>query len=189
MPVEELERRLFARFLAGENGALVDLYDRHHLRLYVYALKLTGSATLAEDIVQEMWERVARLRGTSVTVDNPIGLFHRIVKNLFLNHVKARRRFTAFVESSRSYWEHPAIDENAEIVRACMEKLTAEHREVLVLNLYSGYRHEEIAAMLGKSPEAIRKRSSRAQRALRELIVAMRREEQNQSSRSRESGR
>jgi DNA-directed RNA polymerase specialized sigma24 family protein len=57
-----------------------------------------------------------------------------------------------------------------ELAVAALQELPFNHREVLVLNIYCGYSFEEIATMLGKSPEAIWTRASRARSQLRKLI-------------------
>ncbi|KXK56912.1 MAG: RNA polymerase sigma factor [Chlorobi bacterium OLB7] len=57
MPPSNPEAQLFDQFLAGDDRAFAELFDRHHHRLYLYCLKLVGSPDQAEDIVQEVWER------------------------------------------------------------------------------------------------------------------------------------
>jgi len=167
---------LLDRFFAGENGALVELYDRHNQRLYLYCLKLIGSPEQAEDLTQELWERVARLRSRPQKIVNPMGFFLTIARNLCFNHLKARKRFspldhqTEALETARTA-EQPS--EMEELVVTALAEIPPDYREVLVLNLYCGYRLEEIATMLGKSPDAIRKRASRARMHLREIVMTM----------------
>jgi DNA-directed RNA polymerase specialized sigma24 family protein len=59
-----------------------------------------------------------------------------------------------------------------ELALASLEKLSFEYREVLVLNLYCGYRFDEIAAMTGKTPDAIWARASRARAQLRKMVAS-----------------
>lgn len=167
---------LLDRFFAGENSALVELYDRHNQRLYVYCLKLVGSPEQAEDLVQELWERVARLRSKPQKIVNPTGFFLTIARNLCFNHLKARRRFSPLDDQPESLeltqmTQEPT--EMEELVVTALAELPPDYHEVLVLNLYCGYRLEEIATMLGKSPDAIRKRASRARMQLRTIVMKM----------------
>jgi DNA-directed RNA polymerase specialized sigma24 family protein len=59
------------------------------------------------------------------------------------------------------------------MVLASLDELSFDHREVLILNIYCGYRFDEIAAMMGKSPDAIWARASRARAQLRKAVRAM----------------
>jgi RNA polymerase sigma-70 factor (ECF subfamily) len=165
---------LLERFQQGDNAALIELFDRHNRRLFVYCLKLVGSADQAKDMTQEFWERILRLRERPRTVDNPLGFFLTIARNLCLNHLKSRRHHSSLEDLSDAL--HPAEreQEGSELEEKILQSLDAlpfEQREVLILNIYCGYRFEEIAAMTGKSPEAIWKRASRARKQLRQMVV------------------
>ncbi len=160
-----------ARHIGGDNGALAELYRRYHGRIFLYCRKMAGSEEAAEDIVQAMWERVARLRGGKARIEHPLPFLLKIARNLTLNRFRSEGRFTR-MEPYHEPTVSPASDAT-ETVNACLASLSEEHREVIVLSVYCGYRLEEIAEMLGKSHDAIRKRSSRAQARLRELVVEM----------------
>lgn len=169
------DQALLERFLAGEKSPFLELYDRHNKRLFIYCLKVLGDHDLANDITQELWERVVRLRGSARRIDNPIGYFLKIARNLCLQHRKKARPYQPLSTLPES--AHPSngishLSELEESILGSLDRLSFEHREVLVLNIYCGYRFEEIAEMLGKSPEAIWKRASRARRELRDLVLA-----------------
>ena len=55
---------------------------------------------------------------------------------------------------------------------AALDSLPFETREILVLNAYCGYRFDEIATMLDKSPDAVWARASRARAQLRRMVLA-----------------
>lgn len=174
------DRSLLESFFSGDDESLIELYDRHHHRMRIYCARIVGSHERAEDLVQDMWERVARLRAEHPHIDKPIALFYRIVRNLSINELRARGRTTPIddlAEEHHPRYAIPELSEEAEIVRICMKRLRPEGRQILLLNLYSGYRLDEIAAMIGKSPEAVRQQASRTLRELRRMIAAMIRDE------------
>ncbi|MEO5931644.1 MAG: RNA polymerase sigma factor [Candidatus Kapaibacterium sp.] len=165
---------LLERFQNGEDAAFVELFDRHHQRLFIYCLKMVGEREQAEDLTQELWERVLRLRASPQKILNPVGFFLKIARNLSINHLKARRHHVPLTSLPEGL--HPAEREGGrseleERILTSLELLSFEHREVLILNIYCGYRMEEIAVMLGKSPEAIWKRASRARTQLRRMVT------------------
>jgi RNA polymerase sigma-70 factor (ECF subfamily) len=165
---------LMERFQRGENAALVELFDRHNRRLSIYCQKLLVNREQAKDVAQELWERVLRLRGSGTRIDNPAGFFLKIARNLCLNHIASRHNHMPLASLREA--DHPVDQagersEMEELILASLDQLSFEHREVLVLHVYCGYRLEEIAAMVGKSPEAIWKRASRARKELRTLVM------------------
>lgn len=174
--------RLFERFLRGDDDAFHAFFRRHNPRLLTYCVKLLGSLQAAEDMAQEAWMRVIDLRaGRYDPVRNPVGFLIRIARNLCLDYQKSRKRLQPLQDAGEavhaSYTMHEQTTD-AELVLLCMERLSFEYRETLVLNIHCGYSFEEIAQMLEKSPDAIWARASRARKKLRELVMAaMQREE------------
>jgi RNA polymerase sigma-70 factor (ECF subfamily) len=165
---------LLERFQQGDDAALVELYDRHNRRLFTYCLKFVSNAEQAQDMTQEFWMKILRLREKPGNIRNPLAFFLTVARNLCLNHIKARRNHSSL--DSIPEIAHPVDHDNEEsemeekVLRA-MDQFSFEHREVLILNIYCGYRMEEIATMLDKSPEAIWKRASRARKHLREMVM------------------
>lgn len=180
--VEDRDALLFAQHLEGEDAAFVELFNRHNHRLYLYCLKLVGSAEAAEDLTQELWEKVIRLRFSETkTVHNPGGFFVRMARNLSLNYLRDHKRLSPLDSLPESASPTDSIRERSEreeLVVLALAKLPLDYREVLILHNYSGYSLEEIAAMLGKSVDAIWKRASRAREKLRKEVMSMI-EEQN----------
>jgi len=165
---------LFRRFLAGEDEAFHALFKRHNERLLVYCRKIVDDAGSAEDVTQEMWERVIALRARPQEVRNPVGFLLMVARNLCLDHLKKNRRLVPLSDLDESHHlqqKHPDLTELEEIAVASLDALSFEHREVLVLNLYSGYRFDEIAAMIGKTPDAVWAMASRARAQLRKIVA------------------
>lgn len=171
------EAALLSAFLAGDDRAFATLFDRHDKRLFLYCARLLGSAEQAEDIVQTLWERVISLRSATPSrtiIRNPLGFLFTIARNLCLNHLKRERRRAPFDEEAQALCEEKGREGKTDMEEAVLEglnRLPMKYREVLVLNVYSGYDFEEIAAMLGISATAAWKRASRARAQLRVLLL------------------
>lgn len=164
----------FSRFLDGDDAAFAELFDRHNHRLYIYALKFLRSPELAEDVTQELWERVIRLRLAPQEVRNPVGFFLKIARNLCINAQKRGRRFSPLADLPESEHPHEREEPRSELQEAVevgLERLSFEYREVLILNIYCGYRFDEIATILGKSSGTIWVRASRARGKLRKIVT------------------
>jgi RNA polymerase sigma factor (sigma-70 family) len=162
---------LFARFLVGDDAAFTALYTAHNQRIFNYIAKMLRDHDAAQDIVHTMWERVIAMRVTSQSADiirNPVGLFVRIARNLSLDHLKRHARQTTLDDASAM--QIIAKSEDEELVLRAIERLPDETREIIVLHYYSGYDFNEIAQMLGKKPNAIWTRVSRARAELKKIL-------------------
>ncbi len=165
---------LFYEFLHGRDEAFRYLFRRHNQRLFRYCLKLVGMQEQAEDLTQEIWRKVIELRGKQTEVYNPLGFLYKVARNLCLDYLKSRKynqRLDDLKEGS-----HPSTfihepSEREEVVLTALQELSPKYRDVLVLQMYCGYRLEEIAGMLGTSPEAIWTRASRARAKLRSIVA------------------
>ncbi|MBS1904464.1 MAG: RNA polymerase sigma factor [Bacteroidetes bacterium] len=167
------DEELFREFLAGSDAAFSDIYRRHHHQLYAYCARMLDDAAAAADIAHQVWERMIALRSSPTELRNPLGFMYRMARNAALDHrkhLRYQRSIESLTESDhpQSQSHEPSAEE--EIVIGCLQRLTPEKREVLVLNYYSGYSFEEIATILGKSPTAIYARASRARAELKQLV-------------------
>ena len=171
------DRELFARFIDGDDGAFMELFNRHASRLYIYCLKFVHDRQQAHDIMQDVWERMIRFRSErKPPPDRPLGLLLRTVHNLALNHLRNHKGHLSLDDMPE--WRQPPghareMSEMEELVVAALDRLPIPLRRVLVLHAYSGYQYEEIAAMLGEPAGAIRTRAWRARTQLARIIAAL----------------
>ena len=166
--------RLMQAFMAGDDDAFSALFDRHNERLYLYSARLLGNSTSAEDVIQEVWERVIRLRAEPQEIHNPAGFLLTIARNLSLNLLKKKKRQRLLEqEVKRESLQEVRVgsDDLKDIVIEGLNSLPMKYREVLVLNLYSGYNFDEIAEMLEISTDAAWKRASRGRKELRDILL------------------
>lgn len=168
------EALLFREFLAGSDQAFTQLFKAHNQRIFAYCYKMLGSEEQAQDVAQEVWEKVIELRNDPPEVENPVGFLMRITRNKCLDVIKLRKNHSSL--SDLDDHQHPFEEEHEgsaeeDIVLRALEQLPPDQKEVLVLNIYSGYRFDEIAEMLGKSPDAIWARASRGRATLRKIVM------------------
>lgn len=173
---EESDQELFDRFIGGDGKAMMELFDRHHHRIYLYCFKIVGNKETAEDIAQEHWLRLIRFLRGNVKVTSPVSLMLTIARNLCLNHLRVSRPQVSIDDVLES--EHPVIfprelSHLEELVVLSLPKLPFAQREVLVLHAYCGYRFEDIANMLNQPIGTVRMRASRARAHLGRIISAI----------------
>jgi RNA polymerase sigma-70 factor (TIGR02957 family) len=147
-----------------------DAFACHRSLLFTVAYEMLGSASDAEDVVQETWLRWADV--DHVVVRDPRAYLVRIVTRQALNRLRtmARRR----EEYVGEWLPEPLLTspdvaadiELAESVSIAMltvlETLGPAERAVFVLREVFETPYEEIAAAVGKSPAAVRQIAHRA---------------------------
>jgi len=80
------------------------------------------------------------------------------------------------LETSRKNREHTLpsdemlLEEKREVIHSALQRLTSEHREVLLLREFQDYSYHEIAETLGLSMEAVKSRIFRARAELKVLL-------------------
>lgn len=175
---EPSEGELFARFQSGDDGAFLELFDRHAQRIGRYCYRLIGDRERVQDIVQDVWEKLMKFRNSRQAegVHNPLGLIYTIARNLCLNHIRGRRSHIPLHSLDED--EHPICEQRElsryeEMVILALERLPLPQREILILNAYSDYTFEEIAQMIGETHGGVRTKAWRGRRQLRQIISAM----------------
>ena len=166
--------------LRAQEEALEALVDQYATTLYRVAFSVLRNQSDAEDAVQEAFLRVLRHRETLGEIrDHRVWLI-RIVWNIVLD--RKRRTKT-----------HPETDDITEVARvlpangltaeqraaaaqhhahvlACVEKLPAREREVMMLSAFEELSSVEIAAVLDVTESSVRSRLFRARNLLAELL-------------------
>src|SRR5262245_16724050 len=67
------------------NGAAGDLFERHHLVVFRFLLRMTGSAPVAEDLTQEVFLRVVRALPSYEEQSRERAWIFRIARNVLVD--------------------------------------------------------------------------------------------------------
>ncbi len=140
--------------------------NRAHLRRVAY--RMLGSASDADDAVQEAWLRLSRT--DTASVNNLTGWLTTVVARVCLDILKRRREAPLERAPERSI--DPRDDgQLAETVGLAMlvvlDSLAPAERIAFVLHDVFAVPFEQIAEIVGKSPDATRQIASRARRRVR----------------------
>lgn len=145
------------------------LYDEHAVALWRYALKLTGDAATAEDVVQETLLRAWRHRP-----DGPARAWlFTVARNLVIDDRRSARyrkeAGTADVESVAHPSEPDKVDSALDrmLVGSALAQLSEDHRAVVRHAYYEGWTTGQIAAALQIPEGTVKSRLHYAVRALR----------------------
>ena len=160
------DQALLEMYQQGNREAVSQLLERHTRRVRDYVRMLVKDNDVADDLTQEVLIKVVKVLDEGRYTDK--GRFLpwvlRIAHNRVLDYFRAQKQVKAVNESSVGFdilgsknlavpsIEEDIIDEQrAEEVRALIEKLPEEQREVVKMRYYDGLSFKEIAEHTGVS--------------------------------------
>jgi RNA polymerase sigma-70 factor (ECF subfamily) len=158
---------------------MVELHSDHARALWAFALRLVGGdRARAEDVVQETLLRAWRDRHVleSTTAGARAWLF-TVARRLVIDEWRSSRaqREVLAGEVPEPAVDAAAVDRLVEgwLVADALERLSTEHRQVLVLCYFGGRSVAEAAAELGVPPGTVKSRTHYALRSLRLVLEEM----------------
>lgn len=150
---------------------------RYRDRLYYHALYIVKSADEAYDIVQEVFIRAIREPRFFDEDFRIRAWLFRVTSNLCFNQVRDRNRRGAILDAAPRQEASVAnqLDdvfqgEQRGEVLAAMDRLTEEHKDILLLRYYEDLSYAEIADVLGIKLGTVMSRLSRARARLAEVL-------------------
>ena len=174
----ETDRDIVLGLRSGSPGAFEELYRRYRDRIWRFLARLAGDTALAEDLFQETWLAAARhahlLREDTALARWLYTIAHNKLRNAGRFRAMEGRKRAALGACSQDGARAPedaiAAGLDAARVNAAMAKLPEAFREVITLCACEGLGADDAAAVLDITPEAARKRLSRARAALAALM-------------------
>jgi len=142
-------------------------FDAERPRLTSLAVRILGSRTDADDIVQEAWLRLSR----ADAIDNVPAWLTTVVTRLCLDHLRRRRPITSIeahapADPAQLDPETDALfaERIGEAMQVVLDTLAPAERAAFVLHDVFGYPFDEIGEIMGRSVTAVRQLASRARR-------------------------
>lgn len=172
------------RAATGDHVAFALLVRRYEARIVIYLRQTVGDADLASDLAQETflaaYQALPRWQPpppdpAGRTTDLLSPWLYRIATNHAISALRRQmmsaRRTPVSATLASSSLEDAVI--GRELLRAALATLDEDDAACLVLHYVAGERYGEIAARLGISSEAVRKRVGRALSSLRRAYAAL----------------
>jgi RNA polymerase sigma-70 factor (ECF subfamily) len=178
---------LLRLMIAGGEDAFTELYRRRQGGVYRFALQMSGSPAIAEDVTQEVFillmqnaERYDPGRGSLAAY------LYGIARNYVLRRIEQDRSFVPLADSSDEGMTHPAMitegdplgdltrGEMIQSLRDSILALPAHYREVIVLCELHEMSYIEAANVVGCAVGTIRSRLHRGRALLVEKLRAAR---------------
>ena len=170
------------RIAAGDTRALENLYHETHTSVYAYVISVLKNVHDAEDVLHDCYLAVHSAAANYSSSGKPMAWIITIAKNLCLMKLRERKK-KAEVEDedffiNAQYNEDSRLTpEDAFILNECMNELSDEERQIVVLHVVSGFKHREIASFLNMALPTVLSKYHRALKKLKTSLSKGEREE------------
>ncbi|MDE6070881.1 MAG: sigma-70 family RNA polymerase sigma factor [Alistipes sp.] len=160
------DRALLDRYLSGDRSAVSQLIERHSRRVRDYIRMMIKDRDAAEDIFQETFIKAVRVidEGRYTDTGKFLSWVLRIAHNQVIDYFRAQRQSKTLTEAEAGYdvlgslrladktVEDELVARQTESdVRALIELLPPEQREVVMMRYFAGRSFKEIAEQTGVS--------------------------------------
>ena len=168
---DQVQQMLIDQVKNGDQLAYKALYDMHKAKVYGLCLRLIADEEYAQDATQEVfvqvWNKIAQFDGRSQFST----WLYSVASNIAISYVRRQKHWLNKVIS----FEQSGMDEQA--AHDCnglngldklIVRLPERSRMVFVLYAVEGYRHEEIATLLGMAIGSSKAQYHRARQLLKQ---------------------
>jgi len=175
----DADRDLILRWKRGDKRAFEALVRRHMTDAFYVAYGYVGNAEDARDLSQDAFIKAYQARARFDDSRPFYPWLYRILKNHCLNFVTRGRQHLSLDDENEhreiasphpSALEDMESDERRRVVRAAIDRLSDDHREIIVLKNFKDHSYREIADLLEIPIGTVMSRLFYARQALRALI-------------------
>ncbi|UWU92242.1 sigma-70 family RNA polymerase sigma factor [Bradyrhizobium sp. CB1015] len=161
----------------GNRTAMHILYCRHNVRVYRFILRIVRDATTAEDLVSQVFLDVWRTAGQFQGRSQVSTWLLSIARFKALTAMRQRRFEDIDQEDVRQIPDdcdtpETSLDrsDTSAILRACVQKLSPAHREIINLIYYHEKSVEEVGQIIGIPQSTVKTRMFYARKQLADLL-------------------
>jgi RNA polymerase sigma-70 factor (ECF subfamily) len=177
-PIIYNEKELLLQISKGSEPAFRQLYNAHHQHIYSFALFLTRSDILAEDITQEIFIKIWTLRNQLAGVGNFNAWIRTVVRNHTYTYVTRLAREQLILkeiagnsEEGVNQTETDVLDhEYSRLLQQAIEQLAPQQKKVYLLSRQQGLKQEAIAAEMDLSVQTVKNHMKAALRNIKNFI-------------------
>ncbi len=168
---------------ADQKAALGQIYDRHAGLVYGISFKVLGNAQEAEDLTQDIFVRLAERADYDPTRGSLRTFLMVLTRSRAIDRVRSRQS----TQRSKTRWQadyvqptttlspsdiHSDIysDEQSQAVKAALDQLSEQQKQVLHLTYYEGLTQSAIAERLGVPLGTVKSYARRGLLQLRKIL-------------------
>lgn len=143
--------RCLSAIAAQDSQALGQLYDYTSAPVYAFAFSVLKNSQDAEDVLHDCYLQIFSAASGYRSYGKPMAWILTIARNLCLLKLRERQKISDIPQED---WE-PYLEscegvspEDKLVLTECMNRLSSEERQIVVLHAMADFRHREIAELL-----------------------------------------
>jgi len=164
----------------GDLDKLGILFQRNHRGLFNFFLRMSGSVSTSEDLVQDVFLRILRYRHTYRGDSEFSTWMYRIARNARVDYHQKEKILTGGDQDGALLPSHDLDPragleqrQEAALLRQALRALPEDDREVLLLSRFENMKYKDIADLFGCSEGALKARVHRAIKKLRDAFFEL----------------
>lgn len=167
------------RVKEGNLQELATLFERYHLRMFNFFLKLSGDRNLSQDLTQNLFYRILKYRSSFKEGNSFKSWIFKMARNIYYDycrdHQKQNDNFTGVENHNEEVSDasDEFTQEDYDRLDSALSKLDTGQREIIILSRYQGLKYEEISKITDMSVAAIKVQVHRAIKQLRTLYFKL----------------
>lgn len=172
------EKYILQKLAAGDERAFSMLFRELRANIYTTALRMTQSAFIAEEVVQEVFLQLWKGRAKAGEIENIKAYLHGIAVHTIYNALKKQYREKEQMQANtriilfHNDTENTITDRDYQTVLAnAIKSLPPKQRETYILIKQQGLKREEAAQQLKVSPETVKWNLDQAMQRIRTYCV------------------
>ena len=160
------------KIASGKIEALPVIHKHLERQIFAVAYSVLHDFSLSDDVVQDTYIKIIEKARSYKPGTSAKAWILTIARNTALD-IRKHRKFES-ADESISDDATDRFDENSVIlsmqVKSALDTLSDDDRQIITLKVYAGLKHEEIAAMMGITTEAAKKKYQRAAARIKEKL-------------------
>lgn len=154
------------------NNNLKILYEEYRKPIFLFILSIIKNEAIAEDLTEEVYIKIIKYHNTYKPIYNPRTWLFQIAKNTSYTYLKAKKDLpidnnTLNVLCDQKY--STSLNESL-IIREYLSNLNETDRNIILLHIFGGLKHYEIAKVLNLSHSNTKARYRKALEKLRKEL-------------------
>jgi RNA polymerase sigma-70 factor (ECF subfamily) len=140
----------------GRVEKLAILFEKYHVQLFNFFIRLTGNRGVSEDLVQDVFLRILKYRTTYRGQSKFTVWMYQIARNAHIDYLRKTKgelslddQWDEVVETEPTPLDRLEHGEDVKLIQEALSRLPLKKREVLVLSRYQDMKYKDIAELLG----------------------------------------
>lgn len=160
------------KFQSGEIESFADIYEEFFEKIYRYVYFRVQHKETAEDLVSNIFFKVSQnLKRFDSSKARFSTWIYTVARNTIIDHWKTEKRFD---DLNRA--ENLAVTKSTDIdsvmqlekIQAFLDTLPQNSKDIIIMRVWDGLSHAEIAAVMNQSEDSIKMTYSRSLKKIRE---------------------